>query len=355
MKKFVYLFSLLLISTVLSNTGVLLSQPTKNNAAFFVETSKDNVKVETSKYKVVGTIDIGGEAKWDYLSIEYTMHRLYVSHGSSVCVIDLNTNTVIGEIKDLHGVHGIAFAPEFGKGFISEGGRNSVTIFDIKTLQVLQIDTLPDKKPDAIVYDPFTKRIFAFNGGSENATAIDAATNNIVGSVPLTGSPEFAVSDGKGKMYVNIENKNELILFDPKTLQAIVNCPLTPCATPTGMAIDLVNRRIFVGGRNKLMAVVDAGGGKVIQTLPIGAGVDACAYDPKNHLVFCSCKDATITVIRQNTPDKYSVFDTIVTQDGAKTMAFDLTTNKIYASTMLSNPKDPKAKKSFGVLIIDNK
>jgi DNA-binding beta-propeller fold protein YncE len=318
----------------------------------------DKLLSQASKYKITGVIDIGGEAKWDYLSIEYTMHRLYVSHGSSVNVINLKDDSIAGEIQGLHGVHGIAFAPEFGKGFISEGASNSVTVFDLKTLKVLKVIQLPDKKPDAIIYDPFTKRIFTFNGGSDNATAIDLMKDTIAGTVSLGGSPEFAVSDEQGNIFVNIEDKSEIVQFSSKTLTVISRSSLAPAATPTGMAFDKRNKRIFVGGRNKLMAVVDAVSGKVIQTLPIGNGVDACAFDPRANLVFCSNKDGTITVIKQESPDKYSVIDNAVTQEGARTMALDLITHNIYTSTMIKMPVNKESdnpQKSFGVLILDNK
>ena len=208
------------------------------------------------------------------------------------------------------------------------------------------------KKPDAIVYEPLTKRIFSFNGGSEDATAIDAKTGKIAGTLPLPSGPEFSCSDGKGKMFVNLEEKNQVVCFDPKTLTVLNTWDLAPCATPTGMAMDTDNNRIFVGGRNKLMAVVDAGNGNVITTLPIGAGVDACAYDKNSKQAFCSCKDGTITVIKQESADKYSVAGTIKTMEGAKTMAIDHSTGRLYTSCVIST-KD--GVKTFGVLVLEKK
>ncbi len=313
---------------------------------------------QNKKYRVTGMINIGGEARWDYLSVEYTLHRLYVSHGNSVNVINLNDNSFAGEIKDLHGVHGIAFVPETGKGFISDWKGNSVVAFDLKTLKVLDVIKLKEKNPDAIIYDEFTKRIFTFNGGSDNATAIDALTNKIIGTVNLEGKPEFAVSNGKGEIYVNIENKSELVKFSSEFLTVISRFPLSPLETPTGMAMDMANKRIFIGGRNKLMAVVDAVSGKVIQTLPIGAGVDGCAFDPRTNLVFCSNGSGIITVIKPESTDKYRVIDNAITQEGARTMALDLTTHIIYTSTMIQKLvkiESDSSQKTFGVLILDNK
>jgi YVTN family beta-propeller protein len=305
-----------------------------------------------SKYKVTGTINIGFEGKWDYLSIDYSMYRLYVSHESMVNIIDIRTGKAVEKIKGLKGVHGIAFAPEFKKGFISEGKGNSVTVFDLKTMTVLETIKLDTKNPDAIVYDPFTKRIFVGNGGSNNLTAIDAETNKIVGNLDVGGGPEFICSDGKGKMYVNLEDKNEVVYFDPKNLKVNEKWSLSPCATPTGMAIDIENNRIFIGGRNKLLAVVNTLTGKVVTTLPIGDGVDACAYDKKNHLIFASNRDGTLTVIQQYPKkDEYKVIDNVKTLQGARTMALDEYSGKIYLSTIVGNEEE----KTFGVLILDNK
>ena len=312
---------------------------------------------QVSNYKVVNKIELGNEGKWDYMTVDDQTHRLYVSNGTKVHIVDISTNQIIGVINNLSGVHGIALASEFKKGFISNGSSNSVTVFDLKTNKVTETIKILGKKPDAIMYEPFTKRIFVFNGGSEDATAIDAKTNKIEGTVTLESGPEFSCSDEKGKMYVNIEEKNDVVCFDPKSLKIIATWSLAPCGTPTGMAIDIENNRLFIGGRNKLMAVVDAASGKVITTLPIGTGVDACVYDKDLKQIFCSCKDGTISVFNQETADKYSLAGTVKTMEGAKTMAMDHTTKKIYTSTFIGTSKDGKGgtKSVFGVLVLENK
>ncbi len=307
---------------------------------------------QNSVYKIVGVINIGGEGKWDYLSVDTTMHRLYVSHETKVHVIDLDNNTLIGEISNLQGVHGIAFAYEFGKGFISEGINNSVTIFDLKTLKTIGKVSVTGTKPDAITYDPFSKRIFTSNNKSADATAIDAVTNKVIGTIKLEGAPEASVSDLRGKMFVNLEDTNAVNVFDSKTLKVIAKWSVEPCKIPTGMAIDRKNKRLFSAGRNKLMAVVDLESGKVITTLPIGGGVDGCVYDPKLHLVFCSNGDGTITVIKQESPNEFKVLDDIVTLKGAKTIAIDEKTHRVYTIGIIDGENNSK---SFGVLILDRK
>ncbi|MCX6168151.1 MAG: YncE family protein [Ignavibacteriales bacterium] len=305
---------------------------------------------QKSAYKIVGAINIGGEGKWDYLSIDTTMHRLYVAHETRVHVIDLDNNTLIGEISDLQGVHGVAFA--FGKGFISEGVSNSVTVFDLKTLKPISKIKVTGEKPDAITYDPFSKRIFTSNNKSADITAIDAESNKIVGTIKLDGAPEASVSDLIGKMFVNLEDTNAVNIFNPKTLEVISRWSVKPCKIPTGLAIDRKNKRLFSAGRNNFMAVIDMESGMVIKTVPIGGGVDGCVFDPMLHLIFCSNGDGTITVIKQDSPDKYRVLANIVTVKGAKTIALDERTHRVYTAGIINGEKNLK---SFGVLILDVK
>jgi len=311
-----------------------------------------NLFAQAAGYKITGNIIIDGPAKWDYLSIYKPLNQLFVSHGSEINVINLENNSVIGKIDDLKGTHGIAFSSKYEKGFITDGKDNSVVIFNLKDLKIIQKVKTTGDGPDAIAYDPFTERVFSFNGDGENTTAIDAKTGEIAGTVKLTGGPESGVSDFKGRMFVNIEKENVINVFDSKTLSFIDKWNIAPCEQPTAMAIDRANNRLFVGGRNQLFAVIDANSGKVIATFPIGKGVDACSYDPETHLIFCSNKDATITVIEQDSADKYELVGSITTLPGAKTMALDDVTHKIYSSTMIPVEND---KKSFGVLIIERK
>jgi YVTN family beta-propeller protein len=286
-----------------------------------------------SGYKVIKKIPVGGEGSWDYLIVDSDAHRLYVSHGTRVEVIDLDAEKVVSQIADTAGVHGIALAKEFGRGYTSNGKSNTSTIFDTKTLKILgQAPT--GNKPDAIIYDPASKRVFAFNGDSNSATAIDAATGKVAGAVDLGGGPEFAAADGAGKVFVNLEEQNMTVAFDSQGLKVLNKWPLDPCKTPTAMAMDRKNRRLFIGCRSKVAAIVNADTGKVVQTLPIGDHVDAAAFDPEAGLVFFSNGDGTINVLHQDSPDHYTAVDTIQTAPRAKTMTFDPVSKRLYLSTV---------------------
>jgi DNA-binding beta-propeller fold protein YncE len=287
----------------------------------------------TEVYVFDKKIQVPGDGGYDYLSIDDVNRRLYVSHGTSVNVIDLNTEQVIGEIADMKGVHGIAIANDLGRGFISDGRADAVVAFDLVSLAKIKTVSVTGKGPDGIAYDPYTHQVFSFNGESNNASVIDGHTLQQVGTVDLGGGPEFAVSDGKGNMYNNLEDKNSLNVIDTKALKVIKNFPLAPCGGPTGLALDAAHQRLFTACRqNKGMSVVDIQSGKVITTLPIGAGVDAVAYDPATSLIICSNGDTTATVIKQLSADSYSVLQTLRTQYRAKTMALDRKTHKIYLS-----------------------
>lgn len=290
-------------------------------------------------YSLDKKILLPGEGGYDYLFIDDQNRQLYVSHGTTVNVIDLNTDKLVGTIDNMQGNHGIAVAQGSGKGFISDGKANAVVVFDIKTLKTIKVIPLTGKKPDAIIYDPFSNRVFAFNGGSDNASVIDVDALKETGIIALGGGPEFAVADGHGKIYNNIEDKNTLKVIDSKSLKIINSYSLTPCGGPTGLALDTGNQRLFTVCReNKGMSVVDINSGKIIITLPIGAGVDAVAYDAETKLIFCSNGDATTTIIKQQSADKYSVVQTLATQTRAKTLALDTQTHKIYLSVMDFEP-----------------
>jgi len=279
---------------------------------------------------VTDTIAVGGNGGWDYLSVDTAAHRLYVSHSTCVEVIDLDTRTVIGSIKNTSGVHGIALVPELHKGFTSNGANSTVTVFDLRSLAILQVVSITGRKPDAIIYDNHSRRVFTFNGGSANATVIDPATCAIVGTVALGGAPESAVADGEGHIFVNIEDQNSIVCFNATSLKVEAAWPLSPCETPTGLSMDRRNRRLFVGGRNQILAVVDADSGRVIATFPIGKGVDGTAFDPATHLIFASNKDGTLDIISQNSPSDYAAFGRVNTLPGAKTLAIDTSTHRIY-------------------------
>jgi DNA-binding beta-propeller fold protein YncE len=284
---------------------------------------------DVSRYKVAKTIPVGGDEGWDYVAVDSANRHVFLSHGSRVVVLDADTHATVGEIPNTYGVHGIAFAPESGRGFTSNGRVNTVTIFDLKTLKPLAT-VKAGSNPDAIVYDSVSKRVFTLNGGSQDTTGINAADGTVVGTLPLGGKPEFAAADGKGSIFVNIEDKSELVEFDANKLVVLHRWPLKPCEEPSGLAMDVAGRRIFSGCDKKIMAVTDADSGAVITTVPIGDGVDANAYDPETHLVFASNGEGTLTVIRQNSPDKYEVLQNLATKKSARTMGLDLKTHNIF-------------------------
>lgn len=289
-------------------------------------------------YRVVKRIAVGGDRGWDYLVADSGARRLYVTRGTHVVIIDTDRDSVVGDIPDTPGVHGIALAPELGRGFTSNGRDSSITIFDLKTHATLGRVRVTGRNPDAILYDPASRRVFTFNGGSDNATAIDAATGAVAGSITLGGRPEFATADGAGHVYVNLEDRSAVLALDSRTLAIQHRWPLAPCAEPSGMAIDRAHHRLFVGCRNQLMAVVDAQSGRVITTLPIGSGVDGNAFDPETQLVFSSNGQGTLTVAHEDAPDRYRVVQTVATQRSARTMALDERTHKIYLSAATYAP-----------------
>ncbi len=283
---------------------------------------------------------LGGEGFWDYLACDSVARRVYISRGTHVMVVDADSYEVVGDIPNTEGVHGIALAPEFARGFISDGRPNTVTIFDLKTLKTL--GTAPTGEgPDAIIYDPASKRVFTFNGHGGNSTAIDAATGKVAGTVPLDGRPEFAAADGKGHIYNNLEDKSMVVEIDSQKLTVTKRWPLAPCEEPSGMAMDTANRRLFIGCHNKMMAVVDADSGHVLATPPIGQGVDANAFDPGTGLAYSSNGDGTLTVVHEDSPDKFSVVENVQTQHGARTMALDTKTHRVYLVTAEFGPPPP--------------
>lgn len=291
-------------------------------------------------YHLLKRIEVGGEGGWDYLTVDSAARRLYVSHATRVVVIDLDKEAVVGEIANTNGVHGIAIAPELGRGFTSNGRDASATIFDLKTLKALgQVKT--GKNPDAIIYDPASKRVFAFNGGSADATAIDAASGTVAGTIALGGKPEFAVADGKGMVYVNIEDKSEVAAIDSKTLTVKAHWPLTPGQEPSGLALDRSKRRLFAVCANQKMIVMNADNGHRIADLPIGQGVDAAAFDPETKLAFSSNGEGTLTVVHEDGADQFSVVESAPTQRGARTMALDPKTHKLYLATAQFGPPPP--------------
>jgi DNA-binding beta-propeller fold protein YncE len=313
-------------------------------------------------YHVTTTYTVGGEGWWDYLTADSDARRVYISRGTHVMVLDADSGKSVGDIPDTSGVHGIALVPELGRGFTSNGREGTVSIFDIKTL-VPSEKVKVGENPDAILYDPATKRVFTFNGRSHDSSAIDAASGKVVGTIKLDGKPEFAVSDAKGEIFVNLEDKSELLAIDPNKLEVKARWPLAPCTGPSGLAMDRKNRRLFVGCDNKMMAVVDAGSGKVLATPAIGEGVDATVFDPETGLAFASCGEGVLTVVKEESPDKFTVAENVPTKRGARTLALDAKTHNIFVVTAdfgarpaatadNPHPRTPMLPDSFVVLVV---
>jgi len=284
-------------------------------------------------YHVIKKIPIPGQGGFDYLTIDGSARRLYVSHGTQVEVLDVDSGAIVGKIPNTMGVHGIAIAPELGRGFVSDGQTATVTIFDLKTLKPIA-EVPAGKKPDAIIYDSASSHVFAFNGGSDSTTVISAADGKVVGTLDLGGGPEFAAADGNGYVFNNLEDQSKLVKINSKKLSVDERWPLAPCEAPSSMAMDRPNRRIFIGCRSKVMAVVDADSGKVITTVAIGDHVDASAFDPESKLIFNSNGEGTISIIHEDSPDTYSVVQTVKTLPRAKTLALDLQTHRVFLSTV---------------------
>src|SRR5262249_23327481 len=269
-------------------------------------------------YKVSGKIAVEGEGGWDYLLVDEASRRLYLSHATHVVVYDVDSRKVVGDIPDTPGVHGIALAPDLGRGVVSAGRANYVTIFDLKTLKT--VGTVPaGTNPDAILYDSVSKRVFAFNGRSKDATVIDAASGKVLSTFPVGGKPEFAVADGKGSVYVNIEDTSELAHIDAQKMAIVHRWPLAPCKEPSGLAMDAKSRRLFAVCDNQMMAVVDADSGNIIATPKIDEGPDAAAFDPGTGNIFSSNGESgTLTVVHQDAPDSYSLVENVPTEKGAR-------------------------------------
>jgi len=315
-----------------------------------------------SGYHITRKTVLGGEGGWDYLTVDSKARRVYISHATHVMVVDADTGAVVGDIPRTNGVHGIAIVPDAGKGFTSNGRDNAVTVFDLKTLA--PIANVPvGRNPDAIMYDPFSKRVFVFNGASHDTTVIDVKTNTVAGTIALGGKPEFAVSDEKGHVYVNIEDQNEIVQFDPVKLLVNNHWSIAPGEEPTGLAIDRQHRRLFAVCGNKLMAVVNADNGKLITTLAIGAGTDAAAFDPATGFAFSSNGEGTLTVVHEDSPDKFTIVETVPTQVRARTMALDVKTHQLFlvtaefgtapaATAQQPRPRAPMLPGTFTLLVL---
>jgi YVTN family beta-propeller protein len=313
-------------------------------------------------YHLLKKFVLGGEGGWDLLAFDSAANRLYISRGTHVMVVDPDSGAIVGDIPNTPRVHGIAIAPEFGKGFTSNGGDATVTIFDLKTLKTVgQVKV--GQNPDAILYDPASKRIFSFNANSNNVTAIDTKTGTVAGTLALGGKPELAVADEHGKIFVNLEDKSAVVEFDARKLAVDATWPLAPGEEPTGIAIDRKHHRLFIACANKLMAVVNADNGKLVTTFPIGDGPDGAAFDSDRQLAFSpNGRDGTLTVAHEDSPDKISVRENVATQRGARTMTLDEKSHRLFlvtaefgatppATAKVPHPRPPMVPETFTLLV----
>lgn len=317
---------LVLVFTLPAGAGA--ARPSKDSAA--------------ASYHVVKRVVLGGEGGWDYLGFDSQNRHLFVSHATQVLVIDPDTDKVIGNIPGTEGVHGIAVAPELNRGFTSDGRADQVTVFDLKTLKTIGTVKVTGHNPDGIIYDPASKRVFTFNGRSDDATAIDAKTLKVVGTISLGGKPEFAVPDGRGMLYNNLEDRSTELAIDTHTLQIKSRWPMAPCDSPSGLAMDVKHDLLFAGCHNKMMAVISAVNGKVIATVPIGSGVDANRFDPATGLAFSSNGEGTLTVVKEESPTEFKVVQTTTTERGARTMEVDPKTHNVFLVTAKFGPLPPE-------------
>jgi len=283
-------------------------------------------------YHVLRRMPVGGDGSWDYLRVDPDAHRIYISRGTHMMVVDEVSGKVVGDIADTKGVHGIALAFDLGKGYTSNGGSNSVTVVDLKTLKPLSEIKIEGGNPDSIIYDPMTKRVFTFNGKTNDSTAIDTASGKVVGTVALGGKPEEPGLDGKGNVFVNVEDKSSITEFDAKTLTIKGTWPLAPCEGPSALAVDAPHRRLFAAC-DKVMVVINADTGKVVASPPIGGDPDGNGYDPATGMLFAACREGLVSVIHEDSPDKYTVVGNITTQFGTRTMTMDPKTGHVFTVT----------------------
>ncbi|MFZ0581557.1 MAG: YncE family protein [Candidatus Acidiferrales bacterium] len=313
-----------------------------------------------SGYHLVKTVPIGGDGGWDYCIVDSDARRVYVSHATHVVVLDADTDAIVGDIPDTQGVHGIALARDLGRGFVSNGRANTVTIFDLKTLKTVSSVSTGGQNPDAIFYDAASKRVFAFNGRSGNVTAINGVDGSVVNMIPVDGKPEFAVGAGDGHIFFNVEDKSELAEIDAQKLTVVHRWPLAPCKQPSGLAMDTKHERLFAVCDNNVMAVVNATTGKVIATPKIGDDPDAAGFDPEMQLAFSSNGGSgTLTVVREDSSEKFTVVEDVPTQKYARTMAIDFKNHNIFLPvaefetvTPPGQRRPPMKPNSFGVLLV---
>lgn len=298
------------------------------------------VPAGAQSFKVTDRVKLGGEGFWDYLTYDADGQRLFITRGDHVMVVDAKTLKVTYDILGLSAIHGVALDHDLNRGFISNGGDDTVTVFDLKTLR--KLDSIKvGTRPDAILYEPFSKHVFTFNARSHDSTVIDAASGKVVATIPLGGKPEFPASDGKGKLYVNIEDKSQIAEVDVTNNKVLNTWSIAPCQEPSALAFDVEHHRLFSGCDNRMMAVVDSDSGKVVTTAPIGEGVDAGRFNPKTQQIFMSCGEGVLSIIHEDNPDKYTLLQNLATAKGARTMALDQGSNTAYLITAQREEKPP--------------
>ncbi|HEY8258236.1 MAG TPA: hypothetical protein VIG08_11340 [Gemmatimonadales bacterium] len=320
-------------------------------------------QVAAPAYRVVRDVRLGGDGRWDYVVVDTTGERLFVARENRIMVLDLGSRRLLGEIPGLEGAHGVALAYPYGHGFATSGRDSSVIMFDLKTLKVLRRATAA-VGADAVLYDPASKRVFTFNGDAHSSTAIDPESGEVVGSIPLGGKPEFGVSDGRGRLYVNIEDKNEIAEIDPAGLTVRRRWSIAPCEEPSGLAIDGDHHLLFSVCHNGKMTISEATAGRRIMDLPIGQGVDGAAFDASTELAFASNGDGTLTVVHEDSLTAFHVVSSVRTRRGARTMALDDRTHRVYTVTAAfgeppaptatePHPRPPLIPGTFSVLVLE--
>jgi hypothetical protein len=309
-------------------------------ARAFALISFATVTAQAGTYHLAREVKIAGDTGWDYLTFDARDDRLFVSHGTHVEVLDARSPKPIGVIADTPGVHGIAIAHDLGRGYVSAGAASLIVVFDLKSWARLgEIKT--GENPDAILYEPTTQRVFSFNGRGRDATVVDAHTNEVIGTIALDAKPEFAVDDGAGHVYVNLEDRNSLARIDARTLAVIATWPLAGCEQPSGLALDRKHHRLFSVCDNKVMNIVDSESGRAVAQLPIGAGVDGAGFDASAQLAFASAGDGTLTIVKERGPEDFVVSQTVNTKPGARTMALDERTHRVFLATAQRGPVPP--------------
>jgi DNA-binding beta-propeller fold protein YncE len=301
-----------------------------------------NAQTRPSEYKIINRFPVEGDGRWDYLCVDESSERVFISHGMVVNVVSEKDGSLLGTIPDTRGVHGIAIAPDLNKAFISNGMDSSVTVVDLKSLAFIARVNVTGQNPDAILYDPYSHKVFAYNGRSASATVIDGSTNIVVATIRLDGKPEFSVADGKGNVYVNIEDKSEIQHINSTSLKVEQTWSIAPGEEPSGLALDNENHRLFAVCGNKMMVVVDAQSGKVITTLPTGDGTDGVAFDPVLKRAYSSNGEGTMTVVQEVNPNEYKVLENVTTQQGARTIAIDKKTHHLFLTTAEFGPVPEK-------------